>query len=240
MLAVIIPALNEEETIVSVIRSTAEQLKRLNIQEFQVLVADNGSSDATAHLAQEAGATVIEAETRGYGSACLAGLAKNPYPDGIVCFLDADGADDPRDFEALLAPILAGDMDMVVGSRILGEHQGWVSPGALTPVQSWGNRLSGFLLSRTWGVSFTDLGPFRAITAKALQSLEMDDKNWGWTIQMQARAARQGLRVCEIPVHYRVRQGGQSKISGTLKGSIAAGVVILKTYAQSIFWCPNP
>ena len=240
MLAVIIPALNEEETIAAVIQATQHQVESLEIKEFQILVADNGSSDATAHLAKEAGGTVIEANPKGYGSACLAALAKNPYPHGVICFLDADGADDPGDLEALLAPILSGDYDMVVGSRILGEQNGWVSPGALTPVQAWGNRLSGFLLSRTWGVSFTDLGPFRAITAKALQRLEMDDKNWGWTIQMQARAARMGLRVCEIPVHYRVRQGGKSKISGTLKGSIAAGVVILKTYAESLFWRPNP
>ena len=104
------------------IQAAKDQLYRLNIDEFQILVADNGSNDATAHLAKEAGATVIEASTRGYGSACLAALAKNPFPDGIVCFLDADGADDPRDFEALLAPILAGDTDMVVGSRILGER----------------------------------------------------------------------------------------------------------------------
>ena len=240
MLNVIIPVLNEEATIAQVVKQARNELKRLKIQEFAVLVVDNGSTDKTVLRAQEAGAKVLHEPRQGYGSACLAALKVLPFPQGWVCFMDGDGADDPRDFEALLKPLQNGTADMVLGSRILGQKLGWVERGALSPVQRFGNQLSGFLLSHTWGVSCSDLGPFRVVQATALRRLEMDDPDFGWTVQMQARAARLGLRVLEVPVHYRQRQGGHSKISGTVKGSVLAGIIILKTYAASVFWRPKP
>lgn len=239
MLTVIVPALNEEATIGSVIQGLQHALEKIKGVKFQVLVADNGSEDATAARAKAAGARVVAARPKGYGSACLAALACNPFPEGLICFVDGDGADDPSDLESILRPLLEGEADLVIGSRMLGMERGWVAPGALTPVQAFGNRLTAFLLEKTWGTACTDLGPFRAIKASALARLEMDDPNWGWTVQMQARAARMGLSVHEVPVHYRVRQGGTSKISGTVRGSIAAGTVILKTYLTSLFWRPR-
>ena len=240
MLTVIIPALNEEATLAQVVTQVREELKRIQIQAFTVVVVDNGSTDKTVAVAKEAGAKVLHEPRQGYGSACLAALKVLPFPQGWVCFMDGDGADDPRDLAALLKPLQNGRADMVLGSRILGQQRGWVEKGALSPVQRFGNQLSGFLISRTWGVPCSDLGPFRAVKATALARLQMDDPNFGWTVQMQARAARLGLKTVEVPVHYRRRQGGQSKISGTVKGSILAGTLILKTYVSSLFWRPKP
>ena len=233
MLTVIIPAHNEETTISDVVSGIREEIKRLKIQEFEIVVVDNASSDGTAQNASNAGAKVIYEPLLGYGSACLAALKRSSITQGLICFMDGDGADDPADLDALLTPLRLHKADMVLGSRLLGQQRGWVEDGALTTVQRFGNWLTALLLRKTWRVPMTDLGPFRALTYEAMVRLKMDDTNFGWTVQMQARAARLGLRTVEVPVHYRRRQGGRSKISGTLKGSVLAGSIILKTYVQT-------
>ena len=239
MLTVIIPAHNEEATIGQVVSDIVKEIKSLEIQQFRVLVVDNASADNTAEMARNAGAVVLHEKRMGYGSACLAALKTLKGEAGWVCFMDGDGADDPQDLAALLAPLRENRADLVLGSRLLGRRRGWVENGALSPVQHFGNWLSALLLRWTWQIEATDLGPFRAVSQKTLLRLEMDDQNYGWTIQMQARAARLGLRIIEIPVHYRHRQGGVSKISGTLKGSFDAGRIILKTYWRTLFWKPG-
>ncbi|MCA9547672.1 MAG: glycosyltransferase [Myxococcales bacterium] len=220
----VIPALNEEAALPGVLAAVVPrpELRR-------VVVADNGSTDGTWRAIQAGGAVPVWAGLRGYGSACLAALAalaKDP-PD-VVVFLDADGADDPADLPALLEPIALGRADLVIGSRVRGPHE----PGALTPVQVFGNALSCVLIHGLFGVRFTDLGPFRAVRWEALQALEMADRNFGWTVEMQAKAARRGLRCAEVPVTYRRRAAGQSKVSGTVRGSAKAGAKILWTIGR--------
>jgi len=229
----IIPALNEAQSIADVVRSTLEHVD-------QIIVADNGSSDATASEAKAAGAVVVEAVRRGYGSACLAGLealAQSPSPPDAVLFLDGDGSDDPSMIPALLAPICTGDADFVLGSRTRGVAE----RGALTPPQRLGAWMMGQYLKRRFGVEASDLGPFRAIRYDALRKLEMDDQDFGWTIQMQARAASPAgrLRCVEIPVPYRTRQAGKSKISGTIRGSVLAAKTILHTAWRERNWQPS-
>ena len=190
---------------------------------------DNGSTDRTAERARTEGATVVSEPVRGYGSACLAGLEfMRSDPPDIVLFLDCDGADDPGDIPQLLEPIVQQHAEFVVGSRTTGP----IEPGALTPVQHFGNVLSCNLVRLLFGVKFTDLGPFRAITWEALERLEMADRDFGWTVEMQAKAAKRGLRCAEVPVHCKRRYAGQSKVSGTIKGSIKAGVKILYTIGR--------
>jgi len=211
---VVIPALNEALALPHV-------LPAIPAWVVEVIVVDNGSRDATAAVAAGLGARVVSEPRRGYGQACLAGIAAlSPGIDTVV-FLDADASDRPEEMDRLLAPIADGAADMVIGSRPLGAE-----PGSLTPVQRFGNALSCWLIRRLWGVRFTDLGPFRAITRPALARLEMQDRNFGWTVEMQVRAAGRGLRCAEIPVSYR-RRIGQSKVSGTISGSVKAGVKIL-------------
>ena len=190
---------------------------------------DNGSTDATAAVARGAGAEVVTEPRRGYGAACLAGLAhwSDPPPD-VVVFLDADGSDDPSELGALLAPIVRGEASLVIGSRVLGERE----PGALTPVQHFGNVLAAFLMRVLFGGRFTDLGPFRAIRRDALERLGMRDRDYGWTVEMQARALRAGIPATEVPVRYRRRRHGRSKVSGTLAGVWGAGTKILFTIAR--------
>ncbi len=216
LLALIIPAFNEEQAIGGVLAS-------LPLEWFsQILVADNGSTDRTAWIAGNAGAEVVREPRRGYGSACLAALARLRPEIEIVVFMDGDASDDPADLPAIVQPILRGEADLVVGSRTLGRCE----PGALTPQQRLGNWLATRLVRWLYGVRFTDLGPFRAIYREALERLHMADPNYGWTVEMQVKAAQQKLRVSEVPVHYRPRVG-RSKISGTIKGSILAGLKIL-------------
>ncbi len=241
--AVIIPALDEEEPLAAVLadlpRGMADDpvaagedpwspaaLPRYRVRE--IVVADNGSTDRTAEVARAAGATVIAEPRRGYGAACLAGLAHlRAAPPDIVAFLDADHSDDPRQLPEILAPILAGGAELAIGSRTLGRRE----PGSLTPVQVFGNRLASALLRALFGLRATDLGPFRAIRWRALESLGMRDRDFGWTVEMQARAARAGLRVVEVPVRYR-RRIGRSKISGTVRGAMGASWKILFTLVR--------
>lgn len=221
----VIPALNEAENIGGVLDGlNGRGLRR-------VVVGDNGSTDETAAVARAHGAEVVLAPRRGYGSACLAALAhiaKDP-PDAVL-FLDGDGADDPEDLAALLAPILSGTADLVIGSRVTGEAE----PGSLTPVQVFGNVLSSSLVRLLFGVKFTDLGPYRVITWSGLNRLEMADPDFGWTVEMQAKAAKRRLRCVEVPVAYRRRRAGKSKVSGNLVGSFKAGVKILYTIGREV------
>lgn len=231
LVAVVIPALDEEASIGATVRGFRSELDKLG-WTHEVIVADNGSTDATAQRATAAGAIVVSAPSKGYGAACLAGVAALRPETDIVVFADGDGADDPEDIGALVGPILRGDRDLVIGSRALGALLHWAEPGALTAAQRFGNQLSCVLIRSLFGVSYTDLGPFRAIRREALDDLAMDDKNFGWTVQMQTRAAAAGLRVRDEPVHYRRRRGGVSKVSGDIKGSVLAGTIILRTVGQ--------
>ena len=217
----IIPALNEEASIGRVIADLPDLIT-------MVIVGNNGSTDGTAEVARAHSAVVVDQPERGYGAACLAALdeAGKHRPD-IILFIDGDYSDDPTEAVDVLQPILDGTADMVIGSRATGQSE----RGSLTPPQRFGNWLSTRLIRLFWGVRFTDLGPFRAITWEALERLNMQDRNFGWTVEMQIKAAKHGLRCTEIPVRYRNRIG-TSKVSGTLKGSLMAGVIILKTIAR--------
>jgi glycosyltransferase involved in cell wall biosynthesis len=218
---VIIPAFNERASIGRVLADLPAHAIR------HIVVADNGSTDGTAEAAGAAGATVIEASPRGYGSACLAGiryLAGLDEPPLIVVFLDADYSDHPDELPQLVAPLIAGQADLVVGSRSLGQRE----PGALLPQARFGNWLATSLIRSIHGVHMTDLGPFRAILWRRLIDMDMNDPDFGWTVEMQIKAARAGLAYREVPVSYR-RRIGKSKISGTLSGSLRAGWKILYT-----------
>lgn len=216
---IIIPALNEEAAIYDTVVSVRDHVDR-------VLVVDNGSTDRTARRAANAGADVIYVSPPGYGRACLAGVSAAENAD-LLIFMDGDGADDPADLFALIEPIKNGCADFVIGSRATGKSE----TGALTFSQTFGNALATFLMRRLWGGTFTDLGPFRAIKRSAINQLNMQAPTYGWTVEMQVRALKQGLRCSEVPVAYR-RRIGVSKISGTMKGVILAGGYILGT----IFW----
>ncbi len=216
IVAVIIPAFNEEPSIGKVIAAIPEWVD-------DVIVVDNGSTDSTAEVARDHGARVVPEPQRGYGSACLAGIAALDNPD-VVVFLDGDFSDHPEEMHLLVDPIASDLADMVIGSRIIGKR----APGALTLQALFGNWLSCMLLRWLWSVSYTDLGPFRAIRHETLKRLAMRDRNYGWTVEMQVKAAQRGVRVCEVPVSYRKRVG-RSKISGTVKGVLGAGTKILST-----------
>ena len=226
-ICVIIPALNEEKSIGRAISAIRESLQNLSL-DHEIFVCDNGSSDNTSTISRSNGAQVINAPVRGYGSACLAGIAALPADCDIVLFMDADLSDDARDASGLLNPLIYNRADLVIGSRPL-----LAVPGSLTFVQKFGNWLSTYLIYRIWKYRYSDLGPFRAIRYSALLALKMNDLNYGWTIQMQIRAIKQKLRILEINVHYR-RRVGVSKISGTIRGSVMAGMIILRTIWQEL------
>jgi len=190
----------------------------------QIIVADNGSRDRTAEIARQAGATVVSEPQRGYGAACLRALANLPPATDTVVFMDADSSDDPCEAVSLLEPILQGRADFVLGSRTLGKAE----KGSLQPHQRFGNALATFLIRVLYGYRYTDLGPFRAIRLDALRKLDMRDRNYGWTIEMQIKAVSHKLRIEEVPVSYRSRIG-VSKVSGNLKASVLAGIKILWT-----------
>jgi glycosyltransferase involved in cell wall biosynthesis len=225
-LAVIIPALNEQETIgdqVAEVLAVAAS-PDLPARVAQVIVSDNGSDDATAAKAAAAGATVISEPRRGYGRACHSGVLAAGEVDYIVQ-MDGDRSDRFDELPLLLAPILAGEADLVIGSRTLGRYE----PGSLQPQQVFGNWLAARMLGALYGVHVTDIGPFRIIDRQQLLALGMREMTYGWSVEMIARAARQGLRVREVPVTYRVRAGGESKVSGNLRASVRAGGRIIAT-----------
>jgi len=218
MIYVIIPALNEEKAISKVIKDIPTVVD-------EVIVINNGSTDLTSEVAREAGATVLEESRAGYGYACLKGIAylkdKQKYGD-IIVFLDGDYSDYPGELTSLIAPIEKGDYDLVIGTR----NNPLLQKGALTPQQRFGNALATRLMALFYGGKYTDLGPFRAISFEALGRLNMKDKTYGWTVEMQLKALKYKLKYTEIPVNYRPRIG-ESKVSGTLKGTIMAGYKIL-------------
>ncbi len=223
---VIIPARNEEKSLPLVLRDLPEVAR--------VVVVDNGSTDRTAAVARQAGATVVHEPRLGYGSACLAGIdaiadwagSVDGQPSVIV-FLDGDYSDHPDWLPRLVEPVLTGQADFVLGARTSELRE----PGAMPPQSVYGNKLACFLMRLVWGRKYRDLGPFRAIRYDALCRLGMDDTNFGWTVEMQIKAVLAGLRILEIPVPYRCRIG-TSKISGTISGTIRAGAKILWTIAR--------
>jgi glycosyltransferase involved in cell wall biosynthesis len=219
-LSVIIPALNEEEPIAGVVREVAATKIPADI-----IVVDNGSTDRTADRARAAGARVMSEPASGYGRACMAGIrALSPECD-IVVFLDGDGSDCPELMNQLVNPIAAGTHDFVIGSRTRGQRE----PGSMNFQQIVAGRIAGWILQLLYGVRYTDMCPFRAIRRDALEKLGMREQTYGWNLEMQMKAARVGLRILEIPVNHRRRAGGESKVSGTLGGTLIAGVRIIAT-----------
>jgi len=215
--SVIIPAFNEEESLPHVLNDLPKD--RLH----QIIVVDNRSTDRTAEVARENGATVIHEKRQGYGQACLTGMDALDNPD-IVVFLDGDYSDYPEEIDLLIEPIIKDEADFIVGSRMILKE----SRKALLPQARYGNQLAVFLIRLFFGHRFTDIGPFRAIRYESLQAIEMRDRNFGWTVEMQIKAVQKGLRIQEIPVHYRMRIG-ISKITGTVSGTLKAGVKIIYT-----------
>lgn len=222
-ISVLIPAFNEEKSIAQVIG----ELPQVLVDE--IVVVDNGSTDDTKEVALRHGARITEEKRRGYGAACLKGLASIEDTD-IVVILDGDHSDYPEQINRLVEPIASGDADFVIGSRVLGIRE----DGALTLQQYWGNKLAVFLIHRIFGYKFTDMGPFRAIRFDSLKSLNMIDKNFGWNVEMQVKSIRRGLRIKEVPVDYR-RRIGTSKISGTISGTVKAGSKIIFTIFKYTF-----
>lgn len=222
---VIIPALNEEKALPLVVRDVLQN------KVDEVIVVDNGSTDKTFSVAKECGATVLKEDRRGYGYACLKGIeyAKEKKPD-IVVFLDGDYSDYPEEIPSLIKPIIEEDYDVVSGSRMMGSRE----KGSMTPQSFYGNKLGTFLIKHLFGFSFTDFGPFRAIKFDKLLDLNMQDKTYGWTVEMQIKAVRKKYKIKEVPVNYRVRIG-KSKVSGTLKGTIMASYKILLTILRYYF-----
>ena len=223
---VVIPALNEEGAVAQVVQG----LLRTGLVR-DVWVVDNGSTDSTASCAQEAGACVVSELRRGYGQACLFGLEHLRPGSEVVAFIDADGSDGPAELVRVLEPILEGRADFVVGSRALGPRQ----EGSITVQQVVGNAIASAWLRWRFGQPATDLGPFRAIRKDKLDALKMVDTNYGWTIEMQIKAARQNLRYEEVPVSYACRVG-TSKVSGTIRGTLGAAYKILGLLAWYDFW----
>jgi len=214
---VVIPAFNEEKSIAKVVGDIDRELVS------EVIVVNNNSTDDTVKVAEKAGAIVLTEKQKGYGYACLTGIERTRQNNAdIVVFLDGDYSDYPQQIKEVVAPILHDDMDMVIGSRATGKRE----KGSMTPQQVFGNWLATRLMRIFYGAQFTDLGPFRAIKSEALERLKMADKTYGWTIEMQIKAAKHKMNFCEVPVKYR-RRIGVSKVSGTVKGTIMAGIKII-------------
>jgi glycosyltransferase involved in cell wall biosynthesis len=226
MIGVIMPTRNEAAALPKVLSAILPLVA-------EVIVVDTASTDGTPEIAAGMGARVVSEPRRGYGRACLAGIAALSPAVDTVLFMDADASDRPEDLPRLLAPIIEEGAELVIGARSLD-----VESGALTPQQRFGNALACRLIRMIWGISYTDLGPFRVIRRDALDRLQMRDETWGWTVEMQVRAARLGLRLREVPVGYR-RRIGHSKISGTLMGTIKAGWKILWVIAAEALARPS-
>ena len=220
----IIPALNEAIGLAKVL----SEIPAGWIDE--VIVVDGGSTDGTPEVARRHGARLVVQPKRGYGLACATGAAAASDAEAIV-FLDADGSDAPADLPALVEPVRAGRADLVLGSRLAGS----IARGAMPPHQRFGNRLAGFLIRRLYGVPLTDLSPFRCVRADALRALDMREMTYGWPTEMIVKAIRHGYRVVEVPVRYRPRAGGRSKISGTVRGTLLAAYFILGTTLRYAF-----
>ena len=218
IIKVIIPAYNEEDSIANVIEDIPEIID-------EIIVVNNNSTDNTAKNAEHAGATLLSETNKGYGYACLKGLdyiSKQTNKPDIIVFLDGDYSDYPEELTKLIQPIINDDIDLVIGAR----NKALRASNSMTPQQVFGNWLATFLMKLFYGARFTDLGPFRAIKYEKLLALQMEDKTYGWTVEMQLKALKQKLSYVEIPVKYRERIG-VSKVSGTLKGTIFAGFIIL-------------
>jgi len=220
--SVIIPALNEEEPIGGVVR----EVSATKIPG-DIIVVDNGSTDQTANRAREAGARVVKAP-RGYGRACAAGVAALRPESEIVVFLDGDGSDCPEFMNQLVNPIVAEKYDFVIGSRTRGRRE----QGSMNLQQIVSGRIAGWLMSILYGVRYTDMCPFRAIRRATLEKLGMREQTYGWNLEMQMKAARAGLRILEVPVNHRRRAGGESKVSGTVRGTFVAGARIFATFIR--------
>ena len=222
-LAFVIPVLDEEASIGGLIEEilAVAAVPDLMVRVTAIYVVDNGSSDATAERARAAGAEVVSEPRRGYGRACLTGVLAARAD--LVALMDGDGSDLPAELPLLLAPLLAREADLVIGSRTLGTHE----PGSLTAPQRFGNTLAARLLRLLLGVRVTDIGPFRVMRQRDLLGLGMREMTYGWSVEMIARAARHGYRVAEVPVTYRKRAGGESKVSGDLRASVKAGYRII-------------
>ncbi|MFM7692505.1 MAG: glycosyltransferase family 2 protein [Alphaproteobacteria bacterium] len=226
IIGVIMPTRNEAAALPKVLSAILPKVA-------EVIVVDTASTDGTPEIAAGMGARVVSEPRRGYGRACLAGIAALSPTVDTVLFMDADASDRPEDLPRLLAPLIEDGVELVIGARSLD-----VEPGALTPQQRFGNALACRLIHLIWGIGYTDLGPFRVIRREALERLQMRDETWGWTVEMQVRAARLGLSVREVPVGYR-RRIGHSKISGTLMGTIKAGWKILRVIAAEALARPT-
>jgi len=224
--SVIIPALNEEEPIMGVVRALAAT----KVPD-EIIVVDNGSTDRTADRACAAGARVIPEPRRGYGRACAAGVRSLSPECDIVVFLDGDGSDRPEFVNQLVDPILAGKYDFVIGSRTRGQRE----PGSMNFQQILSGRSAGAILRLLYGIRYTDMCPFRAIRRDALERLGMREQTYGWNLEMQMRAARAAMRILEVPVNHHRRAGGESKVSGTLRGTFVAGARILATLLRIAF-----
>jgi glycosyltransferase involved in cell wall biosynthesis len=226
----VIPALDEAPSIAQVVAGLRAQT---GMTLDRIIVVDNGSRDGTGELARRAGATVVREERRGYGYACHAGV-RAAHDGDIIVLLDGDAADDPADIPWMLEPLLAGEADLVVGSRALGSREA----GAMTPQQVFGNHLAARLIHALYGVRISDLGPLRAIRRDDLLALEMREMTYGWSVEMVVKALRAGYRYREAPVRYH-RRVGVSKVSGTLTGSVRAGWRILFTTFRYARWTPR-
>lgn len=223
---IVIPAYNEELSIPKVIAEIPKDIIR------NIVVCNNGSTDKTEEVAKKSGAIVVTETRKGYGYACLKAIEyieNLPIPPDILVFIDADFSDCADELMILVSPIMKGDIDLVIGSRALGNRE----KGSMTVPQLFGNWLATFLIDKLYNYKFTDLGPFRAIRWKAYQELNMQDKTFGWTVEMQIKCAKQKLNCVEVPVKYRKRIG-KSKVSGTIKGTIMAGYKILWMIFKSI------
>jgi glycosyltransferase involved in cell wall biosynthesis len=222
IVSVVIPCLNEEEPIAGVVAEVLAQ------GADEVIVVDNGSTDATAARANAAGARVMSEPRRGYGRACATGLAAIRPDADIVCFLDGDGSDVPAFLADVVVPVAKGEADFVMGSRLRGQREA----GSMTPQQLVAGHLAGVLMRFVYGVRFTDMSPFRAMRVAELRALGMSEVTYGWNLEMQMRVAAAGLRILEVPVDHRCRRGGVSKVSGNLAAGLSAAGKITATFLR--------